>query len=399
MRIRSITAFIPVPDPFAIRNGAKTAISLRDRLQAEGYEVQTLRLATRSFTAWVRDPADTVAEITKWEREAKQSGFDYLSVGPVPCGNGTGLSQVADILKNTQDTFCTCHLLEPEKPIDLVWLQQVGEVILQNSKSDKQGFTNLRFAGLANVQAGCPFFPAAYADHTRPAFAIAMEAADLAVEVFKAAESAEKAAGALKSAIEDAGQTIDRCCQPVAGKQYQGIDFTLAPFPEEARSIGSALEALGIPGFGKSGSLAASAYLMSILDQAKFTRTGFNGLMLPILEDACLAERNSSGEISIQQLLLYSTVCGTGLDCIPLPGDISAAQLLSILLDVSALSRRLQKPLTARLMPVPGKQAGEMTQFDFGYFANSRIMDPVSAELNGLFTRGMKIPISPRTGI
>jgi hypothetical protein len=78
---------------------------------------------------------------------------------------------------------------------------------------------------------------------------------------------------------------------------------------------------------------------------------------------------------TLDSLLLYSTVCGTGLDTIPLPGDVTVDELSAILLDVATLSLVADKPLTARLMPIPGKKAGDLTTFDFPYFANARIMD------------------------
>jgi uncharacterized protein (UPF0210 family) len=92
------------------------------------------------------------------------------------------------------------------------------------------------------------------------------------------------------------------------------------------------------------------------------------------LEDATLAARAAEGRLTVRDLLLYSAVCGTGLDTIPLPGDASVKQLTALLLDVAALSARLEKPLTARLMPVPGKAVGEPTTFDFDFFANSRVL-------------------------
>ncbi len=81
-----------------------------------------------------------------------------------------------------------------------------------------------------------------------------------------------------------------------------------------------------------------------------------------------LAERAAEGRLTVKDLLLYSAVCGTGLDTVPLPGDVTSGQIAALLLDISALALRLDKPLTARLMPVPGKQAGDMTSFNFGYF-------------------------------
>jgi hypothetical protein len=57
-----------------------------------------------------------------------------------------------------------------------------------------------------------------------------------------------------------------------------------------------------------------------------------------------------------------------------LPGDISLKELFYILLDICTISLRLKKPLTARLMPIPGKNAGDDVKFDFEYFAPSKII-------------------------
>jgi uncharacterized protein (UPF0210 family) len=122
------------------------------------------------------------------------------------------------------------------------------------------------------------------------------------------------------------------------------------------------------------GSLAAAAILTEAIERANFPHTGFSGFMQPVLEDSVLAKRAAEGTLTIKDALLYSAVCGTGLDTIPLPGDTRAEQLVPLLLDLSALALRLDKPLTARLMPVPGKAAGDETTFDFGFFANSRVM-------------------------
>ena len=119
------------------------------------------------------------------------------------------------------------------------------------------------------------------------------------------------------------------------------------------------------------------------VDQAKFARTGFSGLMLPVLEDATLAARAEQSVLTIKDLLLYSTVCGTGLDTVPLAGDTTVEQLQAVLLDLAALALRLDKPLTARLMPIPDKAAGDPTGFDFAFFANSRVLALEAKPLTG----------------
>jgi hypothetical protein len=180
---------------------------------------------------------------------------------------------------------------------------------------------------------------------------------------------------------------------------FLGIDFTLAPFPAYERSIGAALEALGLPAVGLSGSVGAAAFLTDTLDRARYKRTGFNGLMLPVLEDSVLAGRAAEGILTVQDLLLYSVVCGTGLDTVPLPGDTPVEVLESVLLDLATLAVRLGKQLTARLMPIPGEQAGERTAFDFAYFANSRVMGIDGGSLGKLFAGGETIDLARRPAV
>jgi uncharacterized protein (UPF0210 family) len=130
------------------------------------------------------------------------------------------------------------------------------------------------------------------------------------------------------------------------------------------------------------------------LRRARVPRTGYSGLFLPVLEDSVLAARNAEGAFTLDSLLLYSAVCGAGLDAIPVPGDISAQQLAAIILDVSTLAIVLDKPLSARLVPIPGKAAGDLTAFDYPYFANTRVVSPTSST-NRLFNRDSLIHLSP----
>ncbi|MHB9020169.1 MAG: DUF711 family protein, partial [Minisyncoccota bacterium] len=180
------------------------------------------------------------------------------------------------------------------------------------------------------------------------------------------------------------------------GVRFLGLDYSLAPYPSETCSSGSALESLGLSRLGLFGTLAAAAFLADTLDRGNWPRSGFNGLMLPVLEDLTLAARAAEGSLTVRDLLMVSAVCGTGLDTVPLPGEATAAQLAAILLDVAVLSQRLDKPLTARLMPIPGKTAGGRTDFEFEFFANSRVMALNAEPLNGLLAGDEEIDFHPR---
>jgi uncharacterized protein (UPF0210 family) len=145
------------------------------------------------------------------------------------------------------------------------------------------------------------------------------------------------------------------------GWSYLGLD--LSPAPSKDDSIGAAIESLSKQPFGTSGTLTAAATITSALKEIGLRRTGYSGLMLPILEDPILAERWNSGSVSLDALLSYSAVCGTGLDTIPLPGDTSLDALARIIGDVASLSVKWNKPLSARLLPVAGKRPGDQTEF------------------------------------
>jgi uncharacterized protein (UPF0210 family) len=95
--------------------------------------------------------------------------------------------------------------------------------------------------------------------------------------------------------------------------------------------------------------------------------------MLPVLEDAVLGRRWEEGHLSAHQLLLYSAICGTGLDTLPLPGDVPPESIAHLLLDVATLALRLNKPLSARLFPVPGKRIGDHTEFTSPYLTNTLV--------------------------
>jgi hypothetical protein len=167
-------------------------------------------------------------------------------------------------------------------------------------------------------------------------------------------------------------------CEEVAiknGIEFNGIDFSPAPYPTTEKSIGTAFEKLNFEYFGAPGSLIGVAMIKNAIPKRKKV-IGFSGFMPSVLEDYTIANSLSENKFNLDTLLLYSTICGTGLDCVPLPGNITERELFYILLDICTISLRLNKPLTARLMPMPNRNAGDLVDFDFEYFASmTKVMD------------------------
>ena len=391
MKLRSITCFINSPlEKDALETAGAFASVARQAFESSGYIVQTVRLATSPFAGWLPSLEGDFALslVRELEQAARRSGFEYLSLGPALPGELPSFELIPSLLAATQNVFFTGLMTSSGGGVSLPAVRACAGIIEKAAPLSPDGFANLRFAALANVPAGTPFFPAAYHNGGSPAFALATEAADLAVGAFESAASLSQAREALVESLQMHAGRLEETARVLEGERgvrFGGIDFSPAPFPDDSVSLGAAIEWLGSPQLGLHGSLAAAALLAEAIDRAQFPKAGFNGLMLPVLEDSRLAQRAAQGTLSIKDLLLYSAVCGAGLDTVPLPGDISADELAGILLDVAVLAQRLDKPLTARLMPVPGKKAGDQTDFQFAYFANSRVL-PVDS---GALTRSL----------
>lgn len=403
MKIRSITYFCNPKYPLEekiLQKAGQFLADAKSAYEAAGYEVQTVRLATIPFPKLLGDEhINKLLELTRQIADAAQAlKFGYVSLGPALSESPRSYELIPDAIFVSKNVFFGGVMADKTRGIDLAAIRACAEVIVKCATIESNGFANLQFAALANVPAGAPFFPAAYHDKDKPAFAVATESADLAVQAFENAKTIEEGRNNLIAEIEKHGKTIAKVSKSLASRspKFLGIDFSLAPFPDDAHSLGNAVEKMGIPKIGLHGSLAAAAILTEAVDRADFPHTGFSGFMQPVLEDSILAKRAAEGTLTIKDALLYSAVCGTGLDTIPLAGDTTAEQLVPLLLDLSALALRLDKPLTARLMPIPGKKAGDETSFDFGFFANSKVMELISEPLKNPLNSGKVVEIRKR---
>jgi uncharacterized protein (UPF0210 family) len=285
------------------------------------------------------------------------------------------LNEVPQFIKKREHFFTSLHVASNENGINLSALRSGAKII--KKLSDPDPFKNLNFCVSSNITPDTPFFPAAYHLSEKPSFSLALEMADEVIKVFEASKNIYDAQINLREHFEQIYNNLISICELVAKNhdiEFSGIDFSPAPYPLIERSIGNAIEALNYEYFGAYGSLLGVALIKNAIPK-KDKIIGFSGFMPSVLEDLVIAKNLEKNNFNLDTLLLYATMCGTGLDCVPLPGDITEKELFYILLDICTISLRLNKPLTARLMPIPGKRAGDEVKFDFEYFASSKIMD------------------------
>jgi uncharacterized protein (UPF0210 family) len=260
-----------------------------------------------------------------------------------------------------------------------------ARVMSRLSVTSDRGLGNFNFAATACVPASTPFFPAAYhGPEDRPVLGVALQGAGVvarALAGLAGTASGGPGGGGITGVSDAVRRELELEAGPLvevvslaarhAGVEFAGID--LSPAPDVDDSIAAALEGLGLGPFGGPGSLALCAAVTAGIRAARLPKCGYCGLMLPLMEDAVLARRWEQGHFGLDQLLAWSAVCGTGLDTVPVPGATPAEDLALVVMDMASLAARYAKPLSARLMPVPGAAAGDMADFGSPYLVRTLV--------------------------
>lgn len=375
-KVRTITVGIPLESASFDRPVSSALAFLQEAKKAvvaAGYEVQTVRLTTTPCGRYLRDM--TPSETAKWARSLDKvvaSGQASAGLGPA---NGMTVEAVTALLAQTENLSATITVTTANNQFDEAGIHAAALIIQALSVQTKQGLGNFRFAAIANCPAGIPFFPAGYHQGNTSDFAVGMEGAAWVLKAFSGTRDVKTARGNLQQLIvKDLLPMVKTMTglEKSSARTFSGFDVSTAP--QAGVSIGRAVEELNGYRFGGPGTLAVCAVITDVLKGLPLKTCGFSGLMLPVMEDSTLALRAAEGRVNLDQLLLYSSVCGTGIDVVPLPGDTPVSTLEAIIRDVAALSIKWRKPLTVRLLPVPGKKAGEMTLFSHPSMVNTRVM-------------------------
>jgi uncharacterized protein len=384
IKVRAITAFVRIErDRYQIQmdEAVKFLRIAKTTFESREFTIQTLRIATQPFPEYTQGMSrEEALQFFKNLDGIAQTENIMLSIGPAYLSGKDGNAQaelLTEVLKNTKSIFGSVYVTD-EAGVNWPAVRAAAGVMKNLSDGTLHSEGNFHFAALANVPQASPFFPAAYITGMGHQFAVALESAGDAATAVKDAPDITTAKRRLidmffqhASDTEQMALRVDR----ERGWTYLGLD--LSPAPSKDASIATAIENISHQPFGTSGTLTAVGVITSALREIGLRRTGYSGLMLPVLEDPVLAERWNAGLVSMDALVSYSAVCGTGLDTVPLPGDVTVEQLARIIGDVATLSAKWNKPLSARLLPVAGRLAGQQTDFSDPNLVNG-VIQPLS---------------------
>ena len=380
-KVRAITGFVRLTSENYQKQVSDALVVLRKvKAEFEGsrYEVETVRLTTQPL-------GELVAGMSEDQALKFLSAFDQLAVkenfvpnvGPamVRDSDDPTTMRLLERLLATAVRINASAIIADQDGIHWRTIRQAAELVKYVSEHSPKSEGTSNFAVTAMLKPLGPFFPGSY--HLGPGnqFAIGFEAANVVQGVFaKDKGNVDAAITDLTSALAKHALVADAIGKKVAaetGWDYVGLDPTPAPLGDV--SIGAAIETFTGARFGSSGTVTAARVITTAVKAVPVTQVGYSGLMVPIMEDKLLARRWAENTYNVDSLLAYSAVCGTGLDTVPLPGDISVEQIERIFGDVASLATKWNKPLSARLQPLKGKKPGDETDLDSEFLFNTTV--------------------------
>jgi uncharacterized protein (UPF0210 family) len=378
-KVRAITAFINIDSKTyatEIESTMQFLNTAREAYRGAGFEVEGVRIVTQPFTQYIGGMKRDEALAFFHKLDELSTKLKYApNIGTAMVGDGDDTSSL-DLLATVLATTRLNASLSVAGEDGVHWraIREAARLIKNIAERSSHGGGNFNFAVTAMVKPYGPFYPGAYHLGTGHTFAVGLEGANVVADVFaqfhEPREAEKQLAAALAKHMRDA-EAVATKVAGTSGWTYAGIDPTPAPLGDV--SIGRAIESFTGGPFGVSGTMTAAGIITRAVQSVPVKRVGYSGLMVPVLEDNVLAKRWAEGTFNMDSLLAYSAVCAGGLDTVPLPGDISEEKIARILGDVASLAYKWQKPLAARLLPVPGKKAGDRTEFDDPRMANTII--------------------------
>jgi uncharacterized protein (UPF0210 family) len=379
--VRAITAFVRL-DPATFDRQIADALTVLRAAQGDfarrGYKTETIRIVTQPLGELISGQSDEDAlKFLKAIDDLSAKESFIPSVGPAMMRDSDD-PHVMRLLEKALSTLPNLQansIIAAEDGIHWKVIRESAALVRYLTDHSPQSQGNFSFTATAMLKPYGPFYPGTYHTGAGKQFSIGFEGANVVQEVFARTHGDfDGSVAELTKQLTIHAKVAEAVGTQVAastGWSFMGVDPTPAPLGDV--SIGAAMETYTGAKFGSSGTMTAALIITTAVKAVPVKQIGYSGLMIPVMEDKLLARRWAEGSITTDSLLAYSAVCGTGLDTIPYPGDISVDQLARIFGDVASLAWKWKKPLSARLQPVAGKKAGDATEFSSRFLFNTTL--------------------------
>ncbi len=330
------------------------------------------------------------------DRAAEETGVDLIGgfTALVQKGMTKGervlMESLPQVLSQTDRLCASVNVASTAAGINMDAIVLLGTLLrdIASATADSDGFGCAKLVVFSNVPQDNPFMAGAYLGAGEHECVINIGVSGPGVvmhSVKRLRESGRKLTlGDIAEQIKltafrvtRVGELVGREVAAELGVAFGVVDLSLAPTPKVGDSIGEIFQAMGISKIGGPGTTAALAMLNDAVKKgglfASSSVGGMSGAFIPVTEDATLAQAVREGTLGIEKLEAMTSVCSVGLDMLPVPGDTDAATLSAIIADEMAIGVINNKTTAVRIIPVPGKKAGQNAVFG-GLFGESPVM-------------------------
>jgi uncharacterized protein (UPF0210 family) len=315
------------------------------------------------------------------------------------------LNSIPEALASTQRLCSSVNVATTRAGINMDAVGQIGRIIKDAAERTREhgGIACAKFVCFANAVEDNPFMAGAFHGVGEPEavinvgvsgpgvvhYAVRHAASDLPLQDL--AETIKK----LSFKLARAGELVGREAAHRLGIPFGIIDLSLAPTPVPGDSVANIIEAMGFERAGTHGTTAALALLTDAVKKggamASGSVGGMSGAFIPVSEDAGMIEAVRAGALSLDKLEAWTSVCSVGIDMVAVPGSTSAETISAIIADEMAIGVMNNKTTAVRIIPVPGREVGEMVEFG-GLLGSAPIMPVNSFSSAQFIRRGGRIP-------
>jgi uncharacterized protein len=315
------------------------------------------------------------------------------------------LTSIPEALASTERLCASVNVATTHAGINMDAVRQVGQIIKDAAERtrDRGGIACAKFVCFANSVEDNPFMAGAFHGIGEPEavinvgvsgpgvvyHAVAHAPRDLPLQ--ELAETIKK----LSFKLARAGELVGREAARRLGLPFGIIDLSLAPTPVAGDSVANIIEAMGFERAGTHGTTAALALLTDAVKKggamASGSVGGMSGAFIPVSEDAGMIEAARLGALSLDKLEAWTSVCSVGIDMVAVPGSTSAETIAAIIADEMAIGVMNNKTTAVRIIPVPGREVGEIVEFG-GLLGSAPIMQVNPFSSAEFIRRGGRIP-------
>jgi uncharacterized protein (UPF0210 family) len=317
-------------------------------------------------------------------------GFSALTEKGLSSADRALIEAIPQTLAETERVCASVNVASTRAGINVDAVLLMGQILKQAAalSADRDGIACAKLCIFANIPQDIPFMAGAYLGIGEPDAVINVGVSGPGV-VKKAIDRAMAGGqrfdlGRISEIIKRTaykvtrvGELIGREVADLLNIRFGVVDLSLAPTPNVGDSVGEIFQSLGLLSIGVPGTTAALAMLNDAVKKggafASSHVGGLSGAFIPVSEDLNISQSAEAGYLSLEKLEAITSVCSVGLDMVALPGNTSAETLAAIIADEMAIGVTNQKTTAARLIPVPGKSAGEHAYFG-GLLGEATIM-------------------------